>query len=216
MTHSPRHYSRLDQFFIRVDEALRTLNGKTTIAARAYPAEHLPEADLSPAEKKHIAGLMRVNQAGEVSAQALYHGQGMVSRVASVKQQMRAAAEEEGDHLAWCNRRLAELNSQSSLMNPLWYAGSFLIGVAAGAVSDKCSLGFVAETETQVVNHLQRHLNMLPEKDKKTAKILQQMQADEARHHADASAAGAIELPAIVKKLMRLTSKIMVKTAYWL
>jgi ubiquinone biosynthesis monooxygenase Coq7 len=215
MTHSPRHYSRLDQFFIRVDEALRTLNGNTTLSARGYPAQHIPEAELSASEKKHIAGLMRVNQAGEVSAQALYHGQGIVSRDPAVKKQMRAAANEEGDHLAWCNRRLTELNSQTSLLNPIWYAGSFLIGVAAGAVSDKCSLGFVAETETQVVNHLQRHLEMLPEKDKKSAEILRQMQADEARHHADATKAGAIELPAIVKKLMRLTSKIMVKTAYW-
>jgi ubiquinone biosynthesis monooxygenase Coq7 len=216
MTNPQRHYSRLDQFFIRIDGALRTLSGGAATPAREYPAQHLLEAALSASEKKHIAGLMRVNQAGEVSAQALYHGQELVSRDPTVKEQLRAAAREEGDHLAWCNRRLTELNSHNSVLNPFWYAGSFIIGMAAGAVSDKCSLGFVAETETQVVKHLQRHLEILPEKDKKTAKILQQMQADEARHHDTATAAGAMALPAIVKKLMGLTSTIMVKTAYWI
>jgi ubiquinone biosynthesis monooxygenase Coq7 len=216
MTKPHRQYTRLDQLFIRVDEALRALSGGTTNTARKYPAQHIPEAELTPAEKKHIAALMRVNQAGEVSAQALYHGQGIVSRDPAVKEQLREAANEEGDHLAWCNKRLTELNSHSSFLNPIWYAGSFIIGMAAGAVSDKCSLGFVAETETQVVKHLQEHIKMLPEKDKKTAEILQQMQRDEARHHVDATAAGAIALPAIVKKLMGFTSKIMVKTAYWI
>jgi 3-demethoxyubiquinol 3-hydroxylase len=216
MTKTQRHYSSLDQFCLTVDAALRAIHGAAATTGRPYPAAKEPEADLNEKEKKHIAGLMRVNHAGEVSAQALYHGQGLATRDPQIKQHLQTAAIEEGDHLAWCNQRLAELHSHSSVLNPVWYMGSFLIGLLAGTISDKYSLGFVAETETQVVKHLQKHLQMLPEKDEKSAKILRQMQADEAGHHDAALEAGAATLPSWVKSLMRLTSKIMVKTAYWI
>jgi ubiquinone biosynthesis monooxygenase Coq7 len=210
-----RHYSPLDLFCLRADTALRALSGYTH-HTRPYPAAETAEADLSAAEKKHSTALMRVNHAGEVSAQALYHGQGLVSRDPAIKEQLQAAATEEGDHLAWCAARIAELNSHTSYLNPLWYTGSFLIGIAAGAINDKYSLGFVAETEAQVLKHLQEHLHTLPEKDEKTAKILRQMQVDEARHQDAAVAAGASELPAWIKKLMGMTAKIMVKSAYYI
>ncbi len=212
---TPRHYSKLDEFCIGVDQALRSIFGKAITTERIYPAASEIEPELTAEQRKHAAALMRINHAGEVCAQALYHGQGCGSRNVEIKQQMQQAAIEEGDHLTWCRQRLMELNSHTSYLNPLWYIGSFAIGMTAGFVGDKWSLGFVAETEKQVVQHLENQLHLLPEKDKKSYKILQQMQADEAQHREEAIKAGAAELPSVIKKLMSLISKIMVKTAYW-
>jgi ubiquinone biosynthesis monooxygenase Coq7 len=216
MNDTHRHYSPLDQLCISLDTALRTVSGgAVATSGRAYPAAHTAETDLTPAERKHSAGLMRVNHAGEVSAQALYQGQALVSRNAHIREHLQQAAVEEGDHLRWCQLRLAELESSASLLNPLWYLGAFVIGLSAGAISDECSLGFVAETELQVGKHLEKHLAALPAQDKKSMQILQQMQQDEAQHQTQALASGAINLPDWVKQMMALTSKIMVKTAYW-
>jgi ubiquinone biosynthesis monooxygenase Coq7 len=166
-------------------------------------------------ERKQSAALMRINHAGEICAQALYHGQGVVSRSGEVQEKMHLAAIEEGDHLSWCQQRLDELGSHPSYLNPLWYAGSFCIGMVAGMIGDKWSLGFVAETERQVIDHLKGHLHILPASDKRSYTILQQMEADEARHRDDAVVLGAQALPSVIRKGMALTSKVMVKTAYW-
>jgi ubiquinone biosynthesis monooxygenase Coq7 len=198
-----------------LDQTLRTLTGNTTTSGRVNPAVSLPEPVLTTVQAKHVAGLMRVNHAGEVSAQALYYGQALVSRDDGTQQHLRLAAIEEGDHLAWCQTRLQELNAHTSYLNPVFFVGSMAIGIAAGLVGDKWSLGFVAETEHQVVKHLEHHLQLLPENDTKSIKILQQMQVDEAKHREEALQSGAALLPGFIKKLMRLTSKFMVKTAYW-
>lgn len=217
MTNNQRHYSKVDQFCLGLDQFVRGLAGKTAASQqRDYPARKTPEAELTRSERKHAAGLMRVNHAGEVAAQALYHAQALMSREPCVKQQMQTAALEEGDHLAWCEQRLRELGDKTSLLNPVWYAGSFAIGMAAGLAGDKWSLGFVAETERQVVNHLQTHLQKLPEKDQRSAQVLQQMQADEATHRDSAINAGANVLPDTIKKLMHFISRMMVKAAYWI
>lgn len=211
-----RHYTPLDHFCLNIDQGLRAVFGKPETTDRPLPDADLEESELSQQEKRHAAGLMRVNHAGEVCAQALYHGQGVVSRDRAIQAQMRKAAIEEGDHLAWCSRRVTELGSHTSYLNPLWYLGSFAIGLTAGLVGDRWSLGFVAETERQVVNHLDAHLSLLPDQDLKSRKILEQMQADEAQHREEAIAAGAAQLPDFVKKIMTLTSRLMVKAAYWI
>ncbi len=210
-----RHYTLIDRFCLSVDQALRAvfLNAKTT--ERIYPANDIVEPDLTPEQREHSAALMRINHAGEVCAQALYHGQSLVSRRPEIKDQLLNAAIEEGDHLAWCNQRLTELGSHTSYLNPVWYAGSFAIGLTAGVIGDKWSLGFLAETENQVVTHLEKHLQLLPKEDKKSFQILQQMRQDEAEHRDYALASGAARLPKWVKKIMRMTSKVMVKTTYW-
>lgn len=215
MNDTTRNYSALDRFCLGLDQALRAVTGSAATTGRAYPAENQTEAQLSPEQRKQVAGLMRVNHAGEVAAQALYHGQGLASRNPRIQQHMRQAALEEGDHLAWCQKRLLELGSHTSYLNPIWYLGSFAIGMTAGFIGDKWSLGFVAETETQVVKHIDEHLHLLPSVDQKSQKILQQMQIDEAQHHDDAIQSGAVTLPPFIKKLMSLTAKIMVKTAFW-
>jgi ubiquinone biosynthesis monooxygenase Coq7 len=214
MTNSIRQYSTVDQLCMGLDQVLRAIAGKTP-SLRPYPAKDQPESVLSNTERKHVAGLMRVNHAGEVSAQALYHGQGLVSRNPRIRAQMQQASIEEGDHLAWCSQRLIELGSHTSYLNPLWYLGSFAIGVTAGFIGDKWSLGFVAETERQVVKHLENHLSLLPSKDGKTQKILYQMQIDEAQHRDDAIRSGAKPLPSFIKTFMHFTATLMVKTAYW-
>ncbi|TAK73970.1 MAG: 2-polyprenyl-3-methyl-6-methoxy-1,4-benzoquinone monooxygenase, partial [Gammaproteobacteria bacterium] len=197
------------------DQAVRALtdNAKTTRAP--YPAAAVEESLLSDEQRKHSAALMRINHAGEICAQALYHGQGVISRSREVQAKMQQAAIEEGDHLAWCKLRLDELGSHTSYLNPLWYAGSFCIGMAAGMIGDEWSLGFVAETERQVVQHLQGHLQLLPEQDQRSYRILVQMEQDEADHRDVAMASGARGLPGGVKWGMALVSKVMVKTAYW-
>jgi 3-demethoxyubiquinol 3-hydroxylase len=214
--HTPRHYSFLDRLCLGVDQALRALTNNAKTTGIAYPANKMTETPLSQSQREQSAALMRINHAGEICAQALYHGQGVVSRSRDVQEKMHQAAMEEGDHLTWCSQRLDELASHHSYLNPLWYAGSFCIGMVAGMIGDKWSLGFVAETERQVIKHLKGHLNSLPMEDQRSYKILEQMELDETKHRDEAIALGARELPGIIKKGMSLTSKIMVKTAYWI
>lgn len=211
-----RHYSPFDTLIINLDQAVRTLAGKPLVTERDNPANGYAETDLSEAERTESARLMRVNHAGEVAAQALYQGQALTARLDSTRSSMERAAREENDHLDWCAQRINELDNHTSLLNSLWYLGSFGIGAAAGAIGDKWSLGFVAETERQVVSHLENHLQRLPVNDRKSRAIVEQMQQDEALHGATASASGGVDLPVAVKKLMRLASKVMTGTAYWI
>lgn len=211
-----RHYSWLDKFCMTIDQMIRTLVNEAEKTDVDYPAENIPEAELDSKEKKQIASLMRVNHAGEIAAQALYHGQALVTKSYELKQQLKEAALEEGNHLAWCKKRLDELQSHTSLLNPFWYTGSFCIGMMAGIVGDKWSLGFISETEKQVVKHLENHLALIPAKDFRSRQILEKMSADETHHREEALALGGVELPTIIKSTMSLTSKIMVKTAYWI
>lgn len=196
-----RTLNLLDSLIGEIDAALRTLRPPTLRSStRMTPAASISENCLNASEKKHVAGLMRVNHSGEVCAQALYRGQALTAQLVEVKTQMAKAAAEEIDHLAWCEQRLNELNSQPSLLNPLWYFGSFMLGIVAGAAGDRYSLGFVAETEKQVSQHLQKHLRKLPAQDNKTKHILEQMHEDETQHADIAIAAGAAELPEFIKK----------------
>ena len=212
-----RQLNVLDKLLCGVDTVLRTLVvPERRVSQRINPGLSIKEQPLSLSEQKHVAGLMRVNHAGEVAAQALYQGQALTAQLTTVKAQMTEAAAEEVDHLAWCEERLRELNSQPSLLNPLWYGGSLMIGALAGLVGDRWSLGFVAETERQVTKHLQEHINCIPPQDLKTKAILSKMQEDEA-HHADvANAAGAAELPFLVKRCMQGVSTLMTKSSYYL
>lgn len=213
---SPRQYSLLDRLCLGLDQAVRALSDTTHTSGKVNPAKHVDEHPLTDAERKQSAALMRINHAGEICAQALYHGQGMVSRTHAVQTNMQQAALEEGDHLVWCRQRLDELGSHTSYLNPVWYAGSFCIGMTAGMIGDKWSLGFVAETERQVIQHLKKHLHVLPKEDERSRKILAQMEIDEAKHRDDAISSGAHPLPSLVQKIMKLASKVMVKTAYWI
>jgi 3-demethoxyubiquinol 3-hydroxylase len=211
-----RRYSRIDYFCFNVDQAIRAVLNNPKTTGRAYPAQADVQSILTEAQRQHSAALMRINHAGEVCAQALYHGQSLASRHDNTKKKMQQAAIEEGDHLAWCRRRLLELGSHTSYLNPIWYVGSFTIGLSAGLINDQWSLGFLAETEKQVVDHLEHHLKEISSQDPQSACILKQMQWDEAKHRNAAIDAGAATLPFYVKNLMRLASKIMVKIAYWL
>ncbi len=195
-----RHLSVFENLITGVDTALRTLIPPAQrISKRSTPGAELAVPPLTLKEQRHVAGLMRVNHSGEVCAQALYQGQALTAQLGDVKTQMAKAAAEEIDHLAWCEERLHELNSQPSLLNPLWYLSSFMIGSLAGLAGDRWSLGFVAETELQVSAHLQKHLQKLPAQDTKSKAILAQMHEDE-MHHADvAKEAGAAELPFVIK-----------------
>ena len=176
---------------------------------REYPAEETGEDNLNAEQKKKAAGLIRVNHAGEMAAQALYHGQSLIARDKTLKDKLKHASEEEADHLNWCRTRLDELGEKPSLFDPLWYVGSFAIGIAAGAVGDRWNLGFLAETEYQVVSHLQSHLENLPEEDKRSRAIIEQMKIDEMGHAHLAEDLGAAKLPTMVKSGMKLTSKVM-------
>ena len=210
-----RHYSPLDHLVMNVDQALRTLAGKPLVTERPNPAQTCAdEAELSEAEKDESIRLMRVNHCGEVAAQALYQGQALTARLDAVRERMERAAAEENDHLDWCEQRVRELGGRLSLLNPAWYLGSFAIGAAAGVAGDKWSLGFVAETEAQVIEHLDDHLQRISEKDVKSRAILEQMKVDEAKHGATAKRAGGAELPPPVRRLMKLVSQIMTSTAY--
>lgn len=175
-----------------------------------------PPTSLTEIEKRESAALMRVNHAGEIAAQALYHGQALVARSAATRQLLLKAADEETDHLAWCETRLKELESRPSLLNPLWYAGSFAIGAAAALLGDRTSLGFVVETERQVEGHLDEHLARLPRDDARSRAILQTMRTDEIAHGLSAKAAGGVELPSPVRFLMRNTARLMTSAAYWI
>lgn len=211
-----RDYSPFDQLLMHMDKAMRTVFGAPPVTERPNPADTHPETELTTDEQDRVTGLMRVNHAGEVSAQALYQGQALTAKLAEVRGKMERAALEENDHLAWCEQRLTELGSRPSALNPLWYAGSFAIGALAGLAGDKWSLGFVLETERQVVKHLEEHLRRLPPQDLKSHAILEQMREDESHHATTALNAGGAELPQAVKQLMSLTSKLMTKTAYHL
>ena len=211
-----RNYTPFDQLIMSADTALRTLFGEPIITEREYPADDISDVEFSEQEKKHIAGLMRVNHCGEVSAQALYQGQSLTSRNSQIREKLRQAALEENDHLDWTKNRLQELGSNTSILNPLWYGGSFAIGAFAGAIGDKWNLGFLAETEHQVVDHLESHLNKLPGGDLRSRAILEQMKTDELKHATTAIEQGAAELPPPVKKLMAAMSKVMTGSAYYI
>ena len=203
----------LDQLLIAADEALRTLAG-VVAATRPSPCRDAGMPTAEP-DRRISAGLMRVNHSGEICAQALYSGQALVARDPVVRDALQSAAMEERDHLAWCRDRLADLNSRPSLLDPLWYAGSFAWGVASGLAGDRWSLGFLAETEDQVERHLDRHLDRLPPEDLCSRAIVAQMRDDENRHGQMGRAMGAAELPHAVKAAMRAASKVMTRTAYW-
>jgi ubiquinone biosynthesis monooxygenase Coq7 len=209
-----RQLSRFDRALIEIERALSTSLGAAQESTRSSPAAAIVEAELSESERRHAAGLMRVNHTGEVCAQALYSGQAAVAHDAATRTQLLQAAAEETDHLAWCGERLDALHSRPSLLNPLWYAGSFALGAAAALLSDRISLGFVVETERQVEAHLGEHLEKLPDADACSRAVVAQMQADEARHGKAAQAAGGIDLPAPIPALMRVASGIMKAVAY--
>ena len=210
-----RHLSLPDRILIEIERAVGTALGTVSAASRPSPAAGIAEAELNPDERRHAAGLMRVNHTGEVCAQALYSGQAAVARHEDTRAQLLEAAAEETDHLVWCADRLDALHSRPSLLNPLWYAGSFTLGAVAALISDNVSLGFVVETERQVEAHLGEHLEKLPDADARSRAIVAQMQADEAAHAAAAQRAGGIELPAPVRGAMRLAAKVMTTTAYY-
>jgi ubiquinone biosynthesis monooxygenase Coq7 len=209
-----RAFTPLDRLLSGINNALTTVAGPPTRVTRANPAGDLPESDLTSDEKSHAAGLMRVNHAGEVAAQGLYQGHAAASRDPSIEQQMNHAAEEEMDHLGWCEQRLDELGARPSILGPVWYAGAFVLGAASGILGDRWSLGVVEETERQVSEHLTSHLGRLPESDARSRAIVLQMREEEEAHGENARAAGASELPESVKKLMRLAAKVMTGTAY--
>jgi len=209
-----RRYSPLDRLLVSIDGALRTAGGSPVRGARPSPAEGVAEGSLSDGEKRHAAGLMRVNHAGEVAAQGLYQGHAAVARDPDIEAQMKHAADEELDHLAWCESRLRELGYAPSVLQPLWYAGSLAIGAASGVLGDRWSLGFIEETERQVSAHLTGHLDKLPEQDAKSRAIVRQMRDEEELHGANASAAGAAPLPGPVRSLMRGIARIMTESAY--
>lgn len=216
MSNSTRHFTPIDKAIEALDVGLRTLFNNPAITERADPAATKNEADLSESERKHVAGLMRINHCGEVCAQGLYQGQALTARLPEVREKMEQSAAEENDHLAWTANRVNEMDSHLSVLNPLFYAGSVAIGAVAGLAGDKWSLGFVAETEHQVVKHLESHLGKLPEQDEKSRAILQVMRDDEMSHATTAIEHGAAELPQPVRSVMNLTSKLMTKTAYWI
>lgn len=212
-----RHLSLIDNFIINADRALRTLAaGSDMTCERPSPARPLDEADLDDSERRHAAALMRVNHTGEVCAQALYQGQALTAKLPQVRNEMEHAAEEEIDHLVWCQERIDALGSHTSYLNPVWYGLSFAIGASAGLVSDKISLGFVAATEDQVCKHLQSHLQQLPVTDLRSRAVVEQMLADEARHADMALSAGGYNFPAPVKGIMTLVSKAMTQTSYYI
>lgn len=209
-----RNYSTLDRFIASIDDALRISTGEAPAPQRGNPAGDLAAVDLDEEQRRHVAGLMRINHSGEICAQALYAGQAATARNDATREAMQAAADEEIDHLSWCEDRLQELDSRPSLLNPLWYAGSFAIGAAAGIAGDDWSLGFVKETENQVEAHLQDHLERLPEGDARSQAILDQMKIDEAKHAEMAEEAGARVLPEPIRRAMAFTAGIMKTLAY--
>ena len=207
-------YTTLDKFIIEFDKALHTL-AATPKSARPLPGGTLAEADLSEAEKRHAASLMRVNHCGEVCAQALYQGQALACDEPAVTRALASAAREETEHLAWTEQRVAELGGRLSLLNPLWYAGSLALGYAAGKFGTRWNLGFLAETERQVEAHLEGHLERLAPQDIKTRAIVEQMKHDESVHARTAYDLGGAELPEPVKRAMRLSAKLMTQASYW-
>ena len=209
-----RNFSPADHLMMQFDTGLRTLFGQPSITERLNPEDVVEEGELSTSEKELAGRLMRINHSGEVAAQGLYQGQALTAKLPEVKEKMERAAQEENDHLDWCEQRIKELGTHTSYLNPLWYVGSVAIGAAAGLAGDKWSLGFVAETEHQVVRHLTSHLDQISENDHKSRAILEQMKEDEGHHATVALNAGGASLPSPIKKFMALTSKIMTKSVY--
>jgi 3-demethoxyubiquinol 3-hydroxylase len=203
----------MDRLIAEFDRALRAVAG-VVHAERASPAGQVPENNIDEQQKAHAAALMRVNHVGEICAQALYQGQALTARAPEARVALEQAAREEEDHLAWAAERIRELGGRPSLLNPLWYAGSFAIGAAAGLLGDRWSFAFLAETERQVEEHLAGHLEALPPEDQRTRAVVEAMRADEARHRESAIALGAAELPEPVKRAMRLASRVMTTVAY--
>jgi ubiquinone biosynthesis monooxygenase Coq7 len=203
---------RLDELIVAFDRGLRTVFAPAQ-SLRQTPGDDLPEAEMTEEQRRLSASLMRVNHAGEICAQALYQGQALTARDPSSRAALEQAAREETEHLAWTERRIEELGGRKSLLNPAWYAGSFAIGALAGLAGDRWNLGFLAETERQVVAHLDGHLKRLPEEDRKSRAVLESMRTDEARHATSAIGHGAAELPAPAKAFMRLTSRVMTGTS---
>lgn len=214
-----QNYSPIDRLIIGFAGALETLNNSpqsTSQTARPLPATSTDDDTLTAAERRQSGRYMRVNHVGEVCAQALYHSQAITAQTASTRAQMKQAAAEESDHLAWCEQRIEELGARKSLLNPLWYFGAFSIGTMAGMTGERWNLGFVAETERQVVTHLETHLGKLPQNDARSREIVTQMQQEEHEHAESAVRAGAAELPPPVKRMMRMAAKGMTMTAHWI
>jgi ubiquinone biosynthesis monooxygenase Coq7 len=204
----------VDRFILEFDTALRSVVGGANAQRPTPGSESGANLALDAEQRKHAAGLMRINHVGEVCAQALYQSQKLVARNSEIKEMLDHSAQEELDHLAWCETRLKELGSHTSYLNPFWYAGSFAIGLAAGLAGDKWSLGFVVETEKQVENHLESHLKKLPEEDHRSRAIVDQMRVDEIEHGQAALHAGGVSLPEPIQKIMQAMSKVMTSTAY--
>ena len=209
-----RRLTLVDRLICEADTVMRTLTSRGNTAGRPSPAREHSESELDERERRHVAGLMRVNHTGEVCAQALYQGQAMTARLPTVREEMQQAAAEEVDHLVWCEERLRQLDSRPSVLNPIWYGLSFSLGALAGAVGDAVSLGFVAATEERVCTHLREHLHQLPEADRRSRLILQQMLEDEERHGENALAAGGTAFPPPVKTAMTALSRVMTQSTY--
>ncbi len=212
---SSRRYSTADRMIINLDRAVRSIKGRASGGGRPSPAQSEDSEEMSERDRRTSAALMRVNHAGEVAAQALYHGQALTATDPELSRAMEQAAREEDDHLRWCRQRLDELGGRTSLLDPFWYAGALTLGAVAGLAGDRVNLGFLAETEHQVVAHLEDHLSRLPESDARSRAVLAQMRVDEAAHARTAEDRGAVELPALVKRAMRFASRIMTRTAYF-
>lgn len=211
-----RRYTPLDHLLINADQALRTLFGRPATTERGNPAKGIEDAELKDEQRRHVGRLMRINHTGEVCAQALYQGQALTAKLPETRRRMERSAQEESDHLAWCAERLQELGARQSLLNPLWYLGSFALGASAGLAGDKWSLGFVVETERQVEDHLDDHLGQIPVQDERSRRILEQMKLDEIHHAQLAKSAGGADLPAPVRSAMKLTSRLMTRSVYWI
>lgn len=209
-----RHYTAIDRIIASIDEGLRISTGEAPSPFRPNPAQDVAPGELDEGQRRHVAGLMRINHTGEVCAQALYAGQAATARRDETRRSMQQAADEEIDHLSWCEDRLKELDSRPSVLNPLWYASSFAIGALAGIAGDEWSLGFVKETENQVEAHLQDHIDRLPGTDARSQAILDQMKVDEAKHAEMAQEAGARNLPLPIRRAMTLTANLMKTLAY--
>lgn len=209
-----RHYSPIDRLLLQADTAMRTLLPFSGHPSRPSPALVQPEVTMDKQQSRHVAGLMRINHTGEVCAQALYQGQALTAKLPQVRKAMEHAAEEEIDHLVWCEQRIHQLGSHTSVLNPLFYGLSFGMGAAAGIISDRVSLGFVAATEDQVCKHLSEHLEQLPVEDNKSRAILEQMLSDEEHHAESALEAGGFRFPAPIKFGMSILAKVMTKSTY--
>lgn len=211
-----RRYSFADRIIAQFDIGMQTLFGRPLGTGRPSPAKGLVEPELNRQELRKAARLMRVNHCGEICAQALYQGQAITARNPTLRQAMERAATEENDHLAWCKERLIQLGGHTSYLNPLFYAGSLGIGILAGATGDRWSLGFLAQTEEQVVRHLNKHLHHLPRRDEASRAIVEQMKLDEGEHATAAAEAGAAQIPRSMRQVMQLSARIMTETTYWI